>query len=197
MTRRLILASASKARGDMLRGAGVTFETIPADIDESAAQQKAVRPEDIALQLAQQKALHVAKQNPDALVIGSDQVLEFEGSLLTKSATTEKALTKLRAMNGKPHRLISAVALAQGQDSVWSTHDSATLTMNSLTEAELTAYASRAGEALTSAVGGYWLEDIGAWLFERIEGDYFTILGMPLLPLLNQLRTQHNMGWTA
>ncbi len=191
----VILASASKARANMLRGAGLDFKTIPADIDESQVQQNGSTPEIIAEELAQQKALHIAKQNPNALVIGSDQVLECEGQLLHKSSNAEEALDKLRTLNGKTHRLISAVALVQGESIIWSTHDIASLTMNTLTEVELSDYIARAGAALTSAVGGYWLEDIGAWLFEHTQGDYFTILGMPLLPLLNQLRTQHGVNW--
>lgn len=192
---RIILASRSKARQDMLRDAGVEFETYPADIDESVLQQSGNAPEAIALELAQQKALHVARDNPAALTIGSDQVLEFEGQPLSKPASADDAIAQLKAMSGKKHRLISAVALAQGDTILWSTQDSVTLTMHALDDAFLQAYKDRAGGALTRSVGGYWFEDIGSWLFEKIEGDYFTILGMPLLPLLAELRTRHGVTW--
>ena len=192
---RIILASRSKARQDMLRSAGVEFETMPADINEETLQQSGAEPAKVAQQLAEQKALLIAKQNPDALVIGSDQVLEFEGQLVSKPANPDDAITQLKAMAGKQHRLMSAVALAQGDSIVWTAQDSATLTMHALDDAFFEAYKARAGGALTRSVGGYWFEDIGSWLFEAIEGDYFTILGMPLLPLLKELRTQHSVEW--
>lgn len=197
MSARIILASASKARGEMLRGAGVAFDTMPADIDESSVQHSGCAPIDIALELAQQKALHISQQHLDAFVIGSDQILEFQGQLLHKSTTVTEALDKLRLLQGQTHTLISAVALAHNGKLVWHHHDSAQLTMHVLEESFLQHYATRAEEALLTSVGGYWLEDAGAWLFEKVQGDYFTILGMPLLPLLGQLRTQYNMGWSA
>ena len=181
----------------MLRGAKLDFEIIPADIDETTLQQSDGSPADIAQQLAQQKALFVAQQNPNALVIGSDQVLEFEEQLLSKSENADEAIDKLKAMSGKTHTLISAATLAKGDQILWSHTDQATMTMNHLTKDDLLRYKQTAGEALTASVGGYWLEDIGAWLFQSIQGDYFTILGMPLLPLLHELRTAHTIGWTA
>jgi septum formation protein len=195
---RLILASQSKARIDMLRSAGLSFEIIPAHLNEESllakAQQRGTLP---AQYLAQQKALTIAAQNPDALVIGSDQILEFRGEILSKAPDSETAIARLKTMAGQAHTLTSAVSVALNNEILWSAQDEAHLTMYKQTDIFWENYRSRAGEALTSSVGGYWIEDIGAWLFECIDGNYFTVLGMPLLPLLYYLRAQQNIGWQA
>lgn len=175
----------------MLRGAGLAFDVIPADIDESVIQNDPAKsPQQKALELAQVKALAVSAQNPDALVIGGDQVLELEGEIFSKAGDKDEALEKLRRLSGKTHRLISAVALAKGSEVIWSHSDEVKLHMRDLEEDFLKDYAAKAGDALTCAVGGYELESHGSWLFERIEGDYFTVLGMPLLPLLGRLKEE-------
>ncbi len=195
MNSRLILASGSRARAEMLRGAGLEFDIIPADIDESAVQQdRGKSPCEMALALAQQKALHVAAKNPDALVIGGDQVLSFEGEIMAKAATPDEAREKLRYLSGKTHTLISAAALARDGELLWSYADEAHLHMHELDEAFLEDYIAKAGAALTRSVGAYELEAHGAWLFSAVEGDYFTVLGLPLLPLLGHLRTKEGIG---
>lgn len=187
----LILASGSKARQDMLRKAGLDFTAIPADIDEAAVLDSAGGlVADKAQELAREKALHVAKSNIEAYTIGSDQVLELDGQIFSKAANKDEALEKLKALRGKTHRLISAVAVARGEDVLWQSHDSVALTMHDLDDDFLRAYCARAGDVLTSCVGAYALEEHGSWLFQKVEGDYFTVLGMPLLPLLAYLRAE-------
>jgi septum formation protein len=189
----LILASKSGARIAMLRGVGLEFECVPADIDEREVEERMqhARSDEIASELARVKAAAVSQKHPNALVIGSDQILDFGGTRLHKSETRDDAVEKLDAMAGKTHHLISAVSLVQGGQELWSACDRAALKMHDLDRAALADYADRAGDAVMDCVGGYALEAHGAWLFEKIEGDYFTILGMPLLPLLGELRANH------
>ncbi len=182
----------------MLRGAKLAFESRPADIDERALTNRLLDEqtpfETIAAQLASEKALAISAQHPDALVIGSDQILEFDGYMLNKAKDDIQAIERLRHMAGQSHRLISGVCVAQGGQVLWQDTDAATLTMhNDLDDQFWAHYAAHAGKALTASVGGYWLEDIGSWLFKTIEGNYFTILGMPLLPLLSYLRSHHHI----
>lgn len=188
----LILASGSMARRQMMEDAGLHFSSIPADIDESAIidrlHEQKVSLSDIALDLSKEKALAVALQNPTSLVIGSDQILEFEGQILTKASSAEEARSKLNMLKGKTHKLISAVSIAQGGNVLWHNISEATLTMRDFDDAFLEDYLACAGEALTRSVGAYQLENHGSWLFSSIQGDYFTILGMPLLPLLGYLQ---------
>ena len=192
---KLILASKSAARQTMLQSAGLEFESHPADLDENAitsAQQKLEKPpQEIAGVLACEKALHVAKNFPDAIVIGSDQILECENKMLTKAANRDEARAKLKKLRGKTHHLFSAVAVAKNDKILWQDTQCAFLTMYDFDDQFLESYLEKAGEALTRSVGAYELESIGTRLFESIEGDYFTILGMPLLSLLTYLRTQH------
>ena len=190
-SKKVILASGSAARAGMLHGAGLTFEVIPADVDEGAVQGDAGKtPFEIAAELAQLKALAVSAQRTDALVIGGDQVLAFEGEIFSKSSNAQEAKGKLARLSGKMHSLISSVALARGDEIIWAYTDEARLYMHDLGPDFLDDYIAKAGIALTRAVGGYELESHGSWLFERIEGDYFTVLGMPLLPLLARLREE-------
>lgn len=190
----LILASKSSARQNMLRAAGLEFEIRPAEIDESVAQSSNAPPSEVAQELARAKALHVAAGHPDALVIGSDQILECEGQILTKAANKDEAREKLKTLRGKTHSLISAVTLAKNDEILWQQTGNAFLTMHNFNDDFLESYIERAGEALTRSVGAYELESTGVQLFETIKGDYFTILGMPLLPLLTYLRTQQGIG---
>ncbi|HOO82098.1 MAG TPA: Maf family nucleotide pyrophosphatase [Alphaproteobacteria bacterium] len=194
----LILASQSKARQDMLHAAGLDFEISSADLDENAimiaARQDGKNPDEIAELLATEKARSVSAQTPGTLVIGSDQVLECEGQMLSKAANQNEAREKLKSLRGKTHCLISAVSVVQNEKILWKTVQSAELTMHDFDDNFLQQYMECAGEALTRSVGAYELESLGAQLFDKIEGDYFTILGMPLLPLLKYLRENQGIG---
>ena len=188
--KQLVLASGSKARRMLLAQTGLGFEAIPAAIDEQAVLkdlERKISPEDIAAELARRKALAVAANNPDAFVIGGDQMLVCGGRIYSKAETKEEALDNLRALRGRTHQLISAVCVAQGDEILWEHADTALLTMRAFDDDFLARYADAAGEALLATVGGYELEGLGATLFEKTEGDYFTILGLPLLPLLGFL----------
>ncbi len=193
----IVLASASTARQAMLRDAGVPVEVVVAGIDERAAQaplEKAdMNAADIAGVLARLKALDVAARVPGALVIGADQVLEFDGKRLNKVRSPAMARSRLLAMSGKTHSLFSAVACARDGRVLWETTDVAHLTMRAFSPRFVGAYLARNGKAALSSVGCYALEGEGVQLFRRIEGDYFTILGMPLLPLLEFLRRQKHL----
>ncbi len=190
---KIILASGSAARKSMLQGVGLEFEVIPADIDEHTLMETLTSEKRgtayITQWLAKEKAQHIAAAHPDALVIGSDQTLEFEEQLLSKSPTIEDGKETLLSLAGKTHRLYSSVSVAQGNDIVFTCTDYADLTMHEFDEEFLEAYAAKDPDALTSCVGGYKIEGAGAWLFESIKGDYYTIMGMPLLPLLTFLHT--------
>ena len=193
---RLILASGSKARADILANAGISFDVIPADIDESAIIQAydGHDPGNLAAILAAEKAKAISVKYPQALVIGGDQILEHNGQVLQKAANKDAAIDKLKRLSGQMHSLISAVCVAQNSEILWKTTGHAQLHMAEMSAEEIQAYADKAGgEVLTKCVGAYELEGIGAGLFEEIDGDYFTILGMPLIPLLRYLRTRHDI----
>lgn len=187
---RLILASGSAARRAMLDGAGVPFSVQVADVDEDAV--KAVHdPADaagLAVELARVKALAVSRHDADAWVLGADQTLAFDGGLVSKARSLDEARLRLSAMRGKAHALHSGAALARNGQIVWSGVDTARMQVRSFSDAFLDAYLAREGEALLSSVGAYRLEGMGSQLFDRIEGDYFTVLGMPLWPVLAELR---------
>jgi len=191
---RLILASGSKVRRQMLAAAGLSFEVHPADVDEQrieaemTVENACVDPADIASVLAAAKAEAVSKQHPDAIVIGADQTLSVGTWRLSKAASREEARATLMRLHGREHELHSAVAIAVGGAAAWGYVETARLHMRALSDDFLASYLDRAGEALTASVGAYEIEGLGAQLFERIEGDYFTILGMPLLALLGELR---------
>ncbi|MGH1404197.1 MAG: Maf family protein [Alphaproteobacteria bacterium] len=192
----VILASASAARKEMLSAAGLVFEAEPAKVDEAAIIKKCERTHDIkrlTSKLAQAKALSVSQKHPDALVIGSDQTLEFEGKLLTKAKDLADAEEKLKSLRGKTHILRSAVCVAHSETILFSISDSAHLTMHNFDDDFLVDYMQRDPDALTSCVGGYKIEGAGAWLFSDIKGDNFTIMGMPLLPLLGFLRSEYGI----
>jgi len=193
---KLVLASGSSVRQSMLKGAGLNFQVQTADIDERALEAELgdLSPEALAQELAIAKAQAVSavvsQTNPNVLVIGADQVLEHEGVLLHKAANGQEAEEKLKRLQAGTHHLIAATALVRDGQTLWSESDRASLTMRALSDKERAAYLDRAGDAVTQSVGAYRLEELGSALFERIEGDYFTILGLPLLPLLSALRTQ-------
>lgn len=195
---RLILASESKARRAMLENAGLQFEVYGAYLDEeeiiAGLLEKETPPIEIAKDLAEKKALAVSKAYPDAYVIGCDQILEFDGEIITRAPSVAEAKKILKKIQGKTHRLVSAVAIVKAQTTFWQHEDEATLTMHALDDKFLQLYCEKAGTALTQSVGGYQIESLGAWLFSEVRGDYFTILGLPLLPLLSYLREYHEVG---
>ncbi|MEH3118376.1 MAG: Maf family protein [Methylorubrum populi] len=185
----LLLASASATRRDLLASAGLPVETAPARIDERAleAGSGGLTPPELALRLARAKAEAVAARHPGRVVIGADQVLACEGRVFHKPADSEAARTHLAGLQGRTHRLHSAVAILRG--GIAETFvESARLTMRPLDAAAIGAYLRLAGAAVTGSVGAYQLEGLGIHLFERIEGDHSAILGLPLTPLLARLR---------
>ncbi len=188
----LILASQSRARQMMLQNAGIAFEAIPAEIDERALQQSSglSAPADIAALLAREKAVAVSMQAPDRYVVGADQTLALDNRLFNKPSGRAQASEQLRTLGGRTHELSSAIAVASRGKIVFAHVAVARMSMRSVTDAEIEAYLQRAGEAVTSSVGAYQLEGLGVHLFERIDGDHFTILGLPLLPLLAFLRSE-------
>jgi septum formation protein len=176
----------------LLGNAGLQFESRPADIDERAVQQASglSHPREIALLLAREKARSVSGQHPDSYVIGADQTLALGERLFSKPSGRAQALEQLRDLAGRTHELHSAIAVARGGNVLFEDALVARMTMRPLSEAELSAYLDAAGEAVTTSVGAYQLEGLGIHLFTRIEGDHFTILGLPLLPLLAFFRRE-------
>jgi len=192
----LILASQSRARQELLANAGISFEAVTAEIDERAVQQSSglKAPGDIAALLAREKALSVSMRLSGKFVIGADQTLTLGKRLFSKPTGRAQAVEQLRALAGRSHELHSAVAVARDGKILFEGASIARMTMRQLAEAEIEAYLDEAGEAVTSSVGAYQLEGLGVHLFERIEGDHFTILGLPLLQLLAFLRSQRLLG---
>ena len=188
------MASKSAARARLLEGAGLTFARQPAGIDEAtiknALKDQGADAEQIATALAEAKAVAVSVNTPRALVIGADQTLEC-GRLFNKPATSEEAARQLRSLSGRTHRLVSALCIARDGAIAWRHAAEARLTMRRLSDSFITDYLSRAGPAALDAVGSYHLEGLGVNLFSRIDGDYFTILGLPVLPLLTFLRGEN------
>ena len=186
----LILASQSRARKMLLANAGIDFEAVPADIDERGVQTESglSAPGEIGLLLAREKALFVSSQRPARYVVGADQTLALGSRLFSKPAGRAQAADQLRLLAGGTHELHSAVAVARDGKIVFSDVSVARMTMRRLDESAIEAYLDQAGQAVTTSVGAYQLEGLGVHLFERIEGDHFTILGLPLLSLLAFLR---------
>jgi septum formation protein len=188
----LILASQSQARKILLEGAGLSFETRPPDIDERAVETEALTGgadgRQVAMLLAEAKARAVAAHAPGAVVIAADQTLALGYELLHKPATLAEARLQLEHLRGKTHRLHAGVALAIGGEVVWSVVETAELTLRAFSPEECDEVVALEGEALLASVGGYRLEGPSIRLFEAVRGDYFTILGLPLLPLLAALR---------
>ncbi|NTZ92288.1 Maf-like protein [Agrobacterium tumefaciens] len=192
MKQELILASSSASRQMLMRNAGLTFSAIPADIDERALDEQLERdgasPEEVALELAKAKALAVSKLHPAALVLGCDQTMALDTRVYHKPKTMAEAEAHLLSLSGKVHRLNSAAVLTQGGEVLWQTVSSAELAVRILSAEFVSRHLQRVGDRALTSVGAYQLEGEGIQLFTSIEGDYFTILGLPLLPLLSKLR---------
>ncbi|MBS0384052.1 MAG: septum formation protein Maf [Proteobacteria bacterium] len=189
----VVLASISAARRRLLEDAGVEFETIAPACNEEAAKQRlrteSKSPRAQAEALATLKARSVSGP-AGALVIGADQMLAIDGATLDKPRHRDEAREQLRLLRGRTHELITAAAVVRNEVVVWRATDTPRLTMRNFSDAFLDRYLDRAGDAALHAVGAYQLEGLGAQLFERVEGDYFSVLGLPLLPLLSFLREQ-------
>lgn len=187
----LILASGSGIRQQLLRNAGVEFTVQPARVDEEAIKQsllaEGATPHDIADALAEFKARRIAEKNPGALVLGCDQVLELKGEMLSKPASSDDARAQLLRLRGARHKLLSAAVLYEEGKPVWRHVGQVRLTMRPFSDSYLDSYIERNWDSIQHAVGCYKLEEEGVRLFSQIEGDYFTVLGLPLLPFLNYL----------
>jgi septum formation protein len=189
-TKPLILASQSLARQVLLANAGIAFEAVPAEIDERAVELASglSSPREIAALLAREKAVSVSLRHPGQFVVGADQTLALGDRVFSKPDGRAQAALQLQALAGRSHELHSAVAVARDGETLFADAAIAGMTMRPLDDAAISAYLDAAGEAVTASVGAYQLEGFGIHLFERIEGDHFTILGLPLLPLLKFLR---------
>lgn len=192
MTDRIILASGSRYRKELLENAGVAFSVEAADVDERAVEAPLARsgagPQDVASVLAEAKALEVSTRFPEAYVIGADQTLSLGERIFHKSADMEEARRNLLSLSGRTHHLNSAIAVARAGDTLWRHVEVVDMTMRELAPEFIGRYLARAGDRALSSVGAYQIEGEGIQLFERIEGDYFAIVGLPLLPLLATLR---------
>jgi septum formation protein len=190
-TEPLILASQSPARQALLANAGIAFAVVPAEIDERGIQLGSglSSPAEIAALLACEKAISVSSRHPGHFVIGADQTLALGEQLFSKPAGRAQAAEQLQALAGRTHELQSAVAVARDGETLFADISLARMTMRLLDDAAISAYLDAAGDAVTISVGAYQLEGLGIHLFERIEGDHFTILGLPLLPLLKFMRS--------
>jgi septum formation protein len=189
----LVLASASRVRAALLRQAGLTFDIVPAHADEAATKRAmaGAEPMAIARALAEIKALAVSALRPEALVIGADQVLVCAGMLFDKPADLDEARGHLRRLRGRVHHLCTATAVAQGGEVLWRYDERPELAMRDFSDAFIERYLAEVGGDALLSVGAYQLEGRGAQLFERVAGDFFSILGLPLLPLLSFLRQRN------
>ena len=190
-SRPLVLASKSDVRAKILSAAGLRFEIRPAAIDERAVEAQATTSDAMALArlLARAKAQVVASAQPERLVLGADQTLALGAACFSKPADRAAAREQLRALRGKTHALHSALTLARDGEVLFEHGDTAQLTMRAFSDRFLDDYLDLAGDTALMSVGAYQIESFGIHLFERIDGDYFTILGLPLLPLLDFLRS--------
>lgn len=190
----LILASASEIRAQLLRGAGLALDVIPARLDEAAIrtalEAEAAPPRVLADTLAELKARKISDHHPGAVVLGADQVLDFGGRALGKPETPAEAVAQLTALSGRSHRLLSALVVCQGGAPIWRHVGEVRLTMHPLPAGEIKSYVAAHWPSIRHAVGCYKLEEHGARFFSRIEGDYFTVLGLPLIEFLAWLRAR-------
>ena len=193
MSLAVILASGSASRRRLLANAGVAATNVKPNVDEEAAKAAfradGMRVSDQAMQLAELKAIKVSRNHP-GLVIGGDQMLNLEGEAMDKPAGMEQAASHLRRLSGKTHTLETAIVIAENGEPVWRHLTAPKLSVRPLDDAFIASYLDAAGPGILDTVGAYQLEGLGAQLFSRIEGDYFSILGLPLLPLLDYLRTR-------
>jgi len=193
----LVLASTSPSRRQLMANAGLSFEIDPSGLDEEEVTRSLLAqrssPQEIAEALAEMKALRVSQRRPGAFVVGGDSTLAVSGRLFNKPPDMQAARKQLLALRGQTHELFSSVVVAKNGARLWHWNERARLTMRSFNEAFLDAYLARAGDAVLTSVGAYQLEGLGAHLFSRVDGDYFTILGLPLLPLLSFL-AGHGIG---
>lgn len=189
----LILASGSAARRAILTAAGVAFAVSRPMVDEEAIKQRLrdeeLAPREQALRLAEEKALSVSRSQA-GLVIGADQMLALGDSVFDKPVDIHAARKQLQSLRGRTHALLTAVVVAEGEEVLWRHLDEPKLAMRAFTEAFLECYLEDAGDAVLKSVGAYQIEGLGAQLFERVEGDHFSIMGLPLLPLLQFLRSR-------
>ncbi|MBV2142032.1 Maf-like protein [Falsochrobactrum sp. TDYN1] len=195
MTKKLILASKSPFRSALLKNAGIEFSGESADIDERAVEaplyKSGASPEDVALVLAEAKALDVSARHPDTVVIGCDQTLSMGDEIFHKPADMDAARRQLLKFSGQTHHLNSAVVLVKNGGTLWRHVSVARMTMRDLDPGFVGRYLGRVGDIALASVGAYQVEGSGIQLFERIDGDYFTIVGLPLLPLLAELRKEN------
>lgn len=186
-----VLASGSEIRADLLRNAGLKIAVQPPRVDEEAVKQallaEGAPPRDVADALAELKARKISEKHQQALVLGCDQVLEFDGQLISKPESPDQALAQLKAMRGKRHKLLSAAVICRDGQPEWRHVGQVRLVMRDSSDAYLEDYVTRNWDSIRHAVGAYKLEEEGVRLFTQIDGDYFTVLGMPLLELLNYL----------
>lgn len=198
MPTRLVLASSSGTRAALLRGAGLAFDIRPARIDEdalrAALRAEGAGPRDLADALAEMKALRISAREPEALVLGSDQILDLDGEVFSKPESAAEARDQIRALSGRTHRLHSAAVVCCDGEPLWRHTGTARLTMREISDGYLEDYVARNWESIRHSVGGYKLEEEGVRLFARIEGDHFTILGLPLIELLTWLAVRGDIA---